>query len=245
MAIVGNRRSAPGIGLTGVGFSDPIGVRERLGAKGRLDSGKERGHWGKERTLAGTGTFSKGSDLGASLFLPSVGECGFIEGMPRRLRLQYPGAIYHLMARGNTATISKGSDLGASLPSVGECAPTLTPPVPWRDLPPDGPRQQSPISKGSDLGASLFLPSVGECKISKGSDLGASLFLPSVGECGLISPRGQTYLEGVRPRSKFILAIRWRVWFYRGHAPTLTPPVPWRDLPPDGPRQRPSGHRMR
>jgi putative transposase len=22
-------------------------------------------------------------------------------GMPRRLRLQYPGAIYHLMARGN------------------------------------------------------------------------------------------------------------------------------------------------
>ena len=44
---------------------------------------------------------STGSDLGASLFLPSVGVCGFIEGMPRRLRLQYPGAIYHLMARGN------------------------------------------------------------------------------------------------------------------------------------------------
>ena len=24
-----------------------------------------------------------------------------MEGMPRRLRLQYPGAIYHLMTRGN------------------------------------------------------------------------------------------------------------------------------------------------
>ena len=46
-------------------------------------------------------TFPGGSDLGSSLFLPSVGVCGVIEGMPRRLRLQYPGAIYHLMARGN------------------------------------------------------------------------------------------------------------------------------------------------
>src|ERR1700733_652426 len=36
-----------------------------------------------------------------SLFLPSDVARVAIEGMPRRLRLQYPGAIYHLMARGN------------------------------------------------------------------------------------------------------------------------------------------------
>ena len=44
---------------------------------------------------------SRGSDLIASLFLPSDAEYGVVDGMPRRLRLQYPDAIYHLMARGN------------------------------------------------------------------------------------------------------------------------------------------------
>ena len=44
---------------------------------------------------------SRGSDLVPSFFLPSVGEFVGMEGMPRRLRLQYPDAIYHLMARGN------------------------------------------------------------------------------------------------------------------------------------------------
>ncbi len=33
--------------------------------------------------------------------MPTVKEYVGIEGMPRRLRLQYPGAIYHLMARGS------------------------------------------------------------------------------------------------------------------------------------------------
>src|SRR6202044_3708579 len=33
--------------------------------------------------------------------LPSCGEYVALEGMSRRLRLQYPDAIYHLMARGN------------------------------------------------------------------------------------------------------------------------------------------------
>ena len=47
------------------------------------------------------GQTSKGSDLIASLFLPSDGEYVVVDGMPRRLRLQYPDAIYHLMARGN------------------------------------------------------------------------------------------------------------------------------------------------
>jgi putative transposase len=42
-----------------------------------------------------------GSDLGSSAFFPRDGEYASIESMPRRLRLQYPGAIYHLMARGN------------------------------------------------------------------------------------------------------------------------------------------------
>jgi hypothetical protein len=42
-----------------------------------------------------------GSDLVASLFLPSDGEYVLVDGMPRRLRLQYADAIYHLMARGN------------------------------------------------------------------------------------------------------------------------------------------------
>jgi putative transposase len=28
-------------------------------------------------------------------------EVASIEGMPRRLRIEYPGAIYHIMARGN------------------------------------------------------------------------------------------------------------------------------------------------
>ena len=44
---------------------------------------------------------SRGSDLVSSFFLPSDGDHVSMEGMPRRLRLQYPGAIYHLMARGN------------------------------------------------------------------------------------------------------------------------------------------------
>jgi putative transposase len=44
---------------------------------------------------------SKGSDLGSSFLLRFDGEYVSIVGMPRRLRLQYPGAIYHLMARGN------------------------------------------------------------------------------------------------------------------------------------------------
>ena len=35
------------------------------------------------------------------MFLPSDVARVALEGMPRRLRLQYPGAIYHLMARGN------------------------------------------------------------------------------------------------------------------------------------------------
>jgi hypothetical protein len=47
-----------------------------------------------------TGT-SRGSDLGSSFLLRFDGEYVSIVGMPRRLRLQYPGAIYHLMARGN------------------------------------------------------------------------------------------------------------------------------------------------
>ena len=42
-----------------------------------------------------------GSGQVSSLLLPSDGERVVIEGMPRRLRLQYPDAIYHLMARGN------------------------------------------------------------------------------------------------------------------------------------------------
>jgi hypothetical protein len=44
---------------------------------------------------------SRGSDLVASLLLPSDGEYFLVDGMPRRLRLQYPDAICHLMARGN------------------------------------------------------------------------------------------------------------------------------------------------
>jgi Transposase IS200 like len=44
---------------------------------------------------------SRGSDLGSSFFLRTYGEYVPIAGVPRRLRLQYPGAIYHLMARGN------------------------------------------------------------------------------------------------------------------------------------------------
>ena len=42
-----------------------------------------------------------GSDLGSSFSLRFDGQHVPIVGMPRRLRLQYPGAIYHLMARGN------------------------------------------------------------------------------------------------------------------------------------------------
>jgi hypothetical protein len=42
-----------------------------------------------------------GGHLVASLFLPSDGEYVLVDGMLRRLRLQYPDAIYHLMARGN------------------------------------------------------------------------------------------------------------------------------------------------
>jgi putative transposase len=42
-----------------------------------------------------------GSGQVSSFLLPSDGERVVIEGMPRRLRLQYPDAIYHLMARGN------------------------------------------------------------------------------------------------------------------------------------------------
>src|SRR5208337_1817361 len=44
---------------------------------------------------------TRGSDLVPSFFWPSVGEYVGMEGVPRRLRLQYPDAIYHLMARGN------------------------------------------------------------------------------------------------------------------------------------------------
>src|SRR5258708_34967744 len=42
-----------------------------------------------------------GSGQVSSCFLPSDGKRVVMEGMPRRLRLQYPDAIYHLMARGN------------------------------------------------------------------------------------------------------------------------------------------------
>jgi hypothetical protein len=44
---------------------------------------------------------SRGSDLGSSFFLRTYGEYVPIAGVPRRLRLQYPGTIYHLIARGN------------------------------------------------------------------------------------------------------------------------------------------------
>ena len=46
---------------------------------------------------------SRGSDLVASLFLPSDGEYVVVDGIPRRIRLQYPDpdAIYHVMVRGN------------------------------------------------------------------------------------------------------------------------------------------------
>ena len=49
-----------------------------------------------------SGHTSMGSDLVASLFLPSDGEYVLVDGMLRRLRLQYPDAIHHLMARGKS-----------------------------------------------------------------------------------------------------------------------------------------------
>jgi len=50
---------------------------------------------------------------------------------------------------------------------------------------------------------------------------------------------------GVRPNSKFFLAVRRRVCSYRGYATTITPPAPRRYLALHGQRQRASGHRMR
>jgi len=55
---------------------------------------------GSSSSSAAGGT-SWGSDLIPSFSSRSADEYVRMEGMPRRLRLQYPGAISHLIARGN------------------------------------------------------------------------------------------------------------------------------------------------
>ena len=189
--------------------------------------------------------------------MPSVGECGFIEGMPRRLRLQYPGAIYHLMARGNGRQdiVCDDADRERLKEQLGKAAMRCS----WRVY--------TFVIMSNHLHVVLKTP---EPNLSRGMQSFLSAYANGWSRRHRFSGHvfqgryrtelveDETYLwtvtryvhlnpvrAGIRPRSKFILAIRRRVWFYRGHAPTLTPPVPWRDLPPDGPRQRPSGHRMR
>ena len=107
---------------------------------------------------------------------------GRFRSMPRRLRIQFPGAIYHVMSRGNVRQDIVDDDHDRQqFPS---------------------PRGQTYVSKGSDL------------DVSKGSDLvsiqGVRPRSKFILRLQGVSPRGQTYLQGVRPRSKVILAIRRR-----------------------------------
>ncbi len=51
--------------------------------------------------IRGLANLSRGSDLGRSCLVAIRRRVWFMGGMARRLRLQYPGAIYHLMARGS------------------------------------------------------------------------------------------------------------------------------------------------